>query len=78
MALKDWKKTISGYATIVWENKKNNNEIWFSDDTDLDDTKFRLKLKNINAKAYQKLGNLNYFKSKSKALKFAKEYMRTH
>ena len=78
MALKDWKKTINGFSTMVWANKKNKNEIWYSDDSDLENSKFRLRLKNMESNQYQKLGSINYFKTKSQALKFAKAYMRKH
>jgi len=69
MELKDWKK--NGFNQ--WQNKKDEDK-WIN---------ISKKEKDIFVVitpflGYKEYPNCNSFKTKSQALKFAKEYMRTH
>ena len=68
MALKDWEKGKTEGGHLAYYNKKNTDVLVF--------TKGK---KDWNVR-YGEIGQGDYksFKSKSQALKFAREYMKTH
>ena len=67
MALKDWKLFKSSYGEDIWLNKKKNGKVEIFE---------RESLNNFNV--YINSFFQRRFKTKSQALKFAKEYMRKH
>jgi hypothetical protein len=77
MATKDWKKTSEEYYKTQWENKEGDivkiQEIFVNNEPNQWEVRY--------GKNHPYLINLNLlqiFKTKSQALSFARQYMRTH
>ena len=74
MALKDWKKEFSNSEAIMWT--KGRKGIMIVNEFK---TEWNVRFPNYILRGEVKTGKLiKSFKSKLQALKFAKEYMRTH
>lgn len=74
MATKDWKKIGKKYGyEMIWENKNTKERIGLLDD-----------YLNITTSKYQwvivdaEINVIDSFNSRTQALSFAKQYMRTH
>jgi len=78
MAIKDWKKIRDSTNIKVWKNKKTGKEIFIDSDTyrNQDDSVLFGVNNNPTRRFGEGMSSSN--RSKSQALKFAKEYMRKH
>jgi hypothetical protein len=73
MALKDWKKIINkNESTIKWRNIKTSEVLIFQQNFSAQWIVYSAKFPLITPKVDKS------FSSKTNALKFAKQYMRTH
>lgn len=77
MVRKDWIKVDDEPTEIIWENKKNGNQFAISKTLAKE---WRAGINKGNGWEDVKTGGFEniYLKNKTKALKFAKEYMRKH
>ncbi|MFW5794153.1 MAG: hypothetical protein ACOCV1_01600 [Bacillota bacterium] len=72
MALKDWKKTVDERSELEFRNKKTGDIISFDKATS-QDLRYMIWDFYINKKQ-----QIESFKTKSEALKYAKSYMEKH
>ena len=81
MAIKDWKLTTRNDDYLVWSNIGNpfGNKVSITNVNMLSKmTKQQLEFLGGSWRMQTSSGKDEYFKSKLKAFKFAKSYMRTH
>jgi len=72
MALKDWKKNFESYLSIIFIKNDKKDKLFIENSSRATNIRKRWQVHNLHYKIDK------MFKTKSQALKFAKEYMKKH